>query len=62
MILGMKELNPAHSCPHVKIFAPPLQQIIENSVKSLTELDKTECRKQYLLTVVLFQMVCDSAS
>lgn len=62
MILGMKELNPAHSCPHVKIFAPPLQQMIENSVKSLTELDKTKCRKQYLLTVVLFQMVCDSAS
>lgn len=59
MILGMKELNPAYSCPHV---APPLQQIIENSVKSLIELDKTECRKQYLLTVVLFQMVCDSAS
>lgn len=58
----MKELNPAHSCPHVKIFAPPLQQMIENSVKSLTELDKNECRKQYLLTVVLFQMVCDSAS
>ena len=58
----MKELNPAHSCPHVKIFAPPLQQMIENSVKSLTELDKTKCRKQYLLTVVLFQMVCDSAS
>ena len=57
----MKELNPAYSCPHVKIFAPPLQQIIENSVKSLTELDKTECRKQYLLTVVFFQ-VCDSAS
>lgn len=62
MILGMKELNPAHSCPHVKIFAPPLQQMIENSVKSLTELDKNESRKQYLLTVVLFQMVCDSAS
>ena len=62
MILGMKELNPAHSCPHVKIFAPPLQQMIENSVKSLTELDKNECRKKYLLTVVLFQMVCDSAS
>ena len=58
----MKELNPAHSCPHVKIFAPPLQQMIENSVKSLTELDKNECRKQYLLTVVLFPMVCDSAS
>ena len=58
----MKELNPAHSCPHVKIFAPPLQQIIENSEKSLTELDKTECRKQNLLTMVLFQMVCDSAS
>ena len=58
----MKELNPAYSCPHVKIFAPPLQQIIENSEKSLTELDKTECRKQNLLTMVLFQMVCDSAS